>query len=456
MKPVKLISAILLSSVILSLPSCSAKDKNTDETGTPTGITSAVTDVTDNTEDIPAENTLGLLEENLTDSLFNYGLVAVKVGDKWGFINEKGEMVIEPQLVRSDKFRQGVIAVNEDGKYRFMNTKGEWVAEPADGIASFFTEDYCVVRTLRYDDNGNAVAMQNKLIDSSGRVAIELPENVECWPVRDGMFFSRNETGIAIYSTDGEKLISLDGFRVFAGDESTYKVIFDGVFCAENDESGKWGIVDTNGNWIVEPKFDSIGYFEDGLAYAYEGELCGFINTKGEWVVEPKFKKDIYHFSEGLAAVEFDDGRAGYIDKDGNMVITLDGYEWVLAWEFDEGVASVLTDKGAGIIDKTGGWIVSPSYHSIGRFNCGIAPIEPEFGKHGFINSKGEIITGTDYRTTEYFYDDGYGVAMKPDGKWVIVDTEGNVVIDGGFDGIGHYYTYYDEDGSVMPCATGR
>ena len=41
---------------------------------------------------------------------------------------------------------------------------------------------------------------------------------------------------------------------------------------------GKWGFVDARGNIIVEPKYDEIGRFHNGLArVAYNGKF-GFIN----------------------------------------------------------------------------------------------------------------------------------------------------------------------------------
>ena len=56
--------------------------------------------------------------------------------------------------------------------------------------------------------------------------------------------------------------------------------------------------------------------------------------------------------SEGLAYVKDSNGKYGYIDEDGKVVIPC---KWKEAWSFDEGLAQVQDDNEKwGLIDKTG------------------------------------------------------------------------------------------------------
>ena len=48
----------------------------------------------------------------------------------------------------------------------------------------------------------------------------------------------------------------------------------------------KEGIIDTKGNELTPIKYDSIGFFENGVAEVRIGQECGVINNKGE-LVEP-------------------------------------------------------------------------------------------------------------------------------------------------------------------------
>jgi ribosomal protein L37E len=75
----------------------------------------------------------------------NRMLIGVRVGDKWGYINTQGEIVIEPQFDYIRPFEKNGLArvfVGEmiyldwdvrgpgDGKWGFVNTQGEIVIEP--------------------------------------------------------------------------------------------------------------------------------------------------------------------------------------------------------------------------------------------------------------------------------------------------------------------------------------
>lgn len=64
---------------------------------------------------------------------FSEGLAGVPLDKKkWGFINKKGETVIEAQYAWIyDSFKHGIIAVAKDKKLGYINTKNEWVWKPS-------------------------------------------------------------------------------------------------------------------------------------------------------------------------------------------------------------------------------------------------------------------------------------------------------------------------------------
>jgi hypothetical protein len=61
---------------------------------------------------------------------------------------------------------------------------------------------------------------------------------------------------------------------------------------------------------VIEPRFQHVGLFSEGLAYAaLQGKKAndmryGFIDTTGKWVIEPQFQR-AENFSDGRAAVLF-------------------------------------------------------------------------------------------------------------------------------------------------------
>lgn len=59
----------------------------------------------------------------------NNGLIAFKSGDKWGFIDEDGDIVIEPKYNNARSFSYGLAAVCSNGKWGFINSNNEVVID---------------------------------------------------------------------------------------------------------------------------------------------------------------------------------------------------------------------------------------------------------------------------------------------------------------------------------------
>lgn len=103
------------------------------------------------------------------------------------------------------------------------------------------------------------------------------------------------------------------------------------------------------------------------------------MDREGAVVKKPQFKA-IMAFSEGLAAFKSsDDGRWGYLNTKGDIVIEpiFDAAPGA-ASPFREGRAVVLVNGDRGVIDRTGAWIVKPTYRRITSFSEGRAVAMPD------------------------------------------------------------------------------
>ena len=147
--------------------------------------------------------------------------------------------------------------------------------------------------------------------------------------------------------------------------------------------NGKWGYIDKNGKYIINPQFGKAGNFHGGLAavciysndgYYGGGAKWGFINPEGEYVVNPQFD-EVHRFQEGAAAVK-QGGKWGFIDESGNYIARpqFDKVE-----NFSEGLAKVYvggrmdlfeeTSGRWGFIDKTGNYVINPQFDDVGSFH---------------------------------------------------------------------------------------
>lgn len=76
---------------------------------------------------------------------------AVRINDKWGFIDKDGNIVIEPQYEAARSFSNGFAAVQYAGKWGFIDQEGKMVIEPTFDNAKDFNSNGCVF-VLEYEN----------------------------------------------------------------------------------------------------------------------------------------------------------------------------------------------------------------------------------------------------------------------------------------------------------------
>ena len=111
---------------------------------------------------------------------FNEGFASVKKDYKWGYINTKGEQAIECKFDGAGGFEEGCAVVEKDGKYGYINTKGEQVIECKFDCAWNFSEGFAKVKKdgeygyinskgcfVIFDESKNEIEVFDKAIDRS-------------------------------------------------------------------------------------------------------------------------------------------------------------------------------------------------------------------------------------------------------------------------------------------------
>jgi hypothetical protein len=197
---------------------------------------------------------------------------------------------------------------------------------------------------------------------------------------------------------------------------------------------GKWGFLNKTGEIVIPCIYDSPGvpfhppWFDEGLAAVKKDGKCGFIDTNGD-VVIPFIYDGAFQFREGLAAVNRDHPyfKIEYINKKGETVISPDvvggGGTFSAA-----GLTAIQKENKRGFINKAGE-IVIPCIFDMPEplpFFSSILAGEgiPEEFKGKRLHMK--------YMEHCYFMDGLAGV--QKDGKWVWIDTTGEIIFSISYD----------------------
>lgn len=179
-------------------------------------------------------------------------------------------------------------------------------------------------------------------------------------------------------------------------------------------------------DWVSDrPENDSLTVFCDT-----DGKR-GFLNVNtGKIEIEGQYLR-AWHFSEGLAAVQGDNGMIGFVNYDNEVVIPMTfryvrGFDYV----FKNGYC-VITDPDTGlygVIDREGEWKYSPDYDSFMQIYSGADYwLVRKDGLEGLLDSEMNVVFETVY--DEIDYASQYGTAfLTKDGMKQLVSFEGEVL----------------------------
>jgi len=308
---------------------------------------------------------------------------------KVGYINNKGQVVIDPIFDEGTRFYEGLAAVKVKGRWGVINASGNFVIQLA-------LWNWC-----RFRDSLASLATRNGkygVIDRAGNFVVE-PKYDYVGPFEEGLALIRvgecERERYGFIDKAGVEIIppKLHGAKGFSEGLAAAKVV------------NLWGYVDPSGVFKITPRFDDTrhgqhrsqdtvpGYFVNGLAPASSGRGYGYIDTTGEFVIEGGFD-EANSFREDRAVVQRRK-RFGFIDAEGRMRIEC---RFTRARDFSEGLAKVSEEEWrvgfvppCGFIDIAGNTVIEPAFYSAESFHDGLCLVTTE-DSISYINRLGEFV----------------------------------------------------------------
>jgi len=183
---------------------------------------------------------------------FNEGYNSIKINGKWGLVDKKGNVVIEPKYEELSAPSEGLICAKTNGKCGYMDLNENWVIEPK--FHSGYNFSYGIAAAqLKEDDKWG-------FIDKSGNWKIE-PQYKYVSAFREGWARVADDNDHLFIDTEGKVVLDPD-CKILIGFSEGWSPAYVHAGIGVN----KYGYIDKNGNWVIEPSFDGCSTFNDGLA----------------------------------------------------------------------------------------------------------------------------------------------------------------------------------------------
>lgn len=366
----------------------------------------------------------------------NEGMMGVRINDKWGYVNSRGEEIIPIKYTYDSSmindFYDGIAMVeveNENGiKFGYVNKQGkEIIPIKYDDVAPFSEGLACV----GLDGKCGYVNKQGKEV-----IKIKYGYQLGYSRTADYPMLSDFNEGLACVQI-GNKI----GY-INKKEEIVIPAKFDyGTRFKEGRAfvgiGDKYGYINKKGQFVGEMKYDrhySNPEFYNGFASVTTNgnfvESWGIINKQGKEIVPTKYNQSsLGGFTEGFSGMEIGE-KWGYIDENGKLVIPAK-YDGV--WGFYGGLSAVKIGNKYGYINKKGKMVIPAIYESAYSFEGGLANVKLG-DKFGLINKKGEIVIPIKYEDSLWFK---YGLAeVKIGNKFGCINKKGKLIIPIRYDGI--------------------
>lgn len=211
------------------------------------------------------------LDFNKINNPFQCGLMTVYKGngELYGYMNEKGKMIIPYQFKRAYSFSE------KDKLACVQSQKGKWGLIRPDGSYAL---------TAQYD---------------------------ELKVFSEGIYAFRSISNWGLADTNGNVILppQYNIIRALHEEMAPFK------------SNNKWGFIDANGKIAISAQYDNVMVFSSGLAAVQQDGKAGFINKENKIVIQLIYE-DVSSFAPKMCVAKIKkDSKWGLIDKQGSVLL---------------------------------------------------------------------------------------------------------------------------------------
>lgn len=305
---------------------------------------------------------------------------AAKVGSMWGFVNRRGEFLIEPEFEHLTDVDGGGWSVKENGKCTLIDNRGSVVISVTNAAIIDYDGDMICIGT---GEKGR----YRSFLDKAGKTIFQWDHHKElAGRFRDGaclVKYFRDGRLLPVWTMEDCRLADAAYYLDKNGNRLTDEpVMAVGSFSGGRGivaEGKRFGYIDSAGRRVTPIEFMEAGPFVDGYAQVLTGSgAWKWIDKSGAGVAEPQFP------DEGTAPLwirPFDDPEIGGIPAPPDADV-----------RFHEGLCRVRCNGLWGFVGTRCQIAVRPTFTKARNCSCGLAAIKDESGKWGYIDRAGDLL----------------------------------------------------------------
>ncbi len=321
--------------------------------------------------------------KNVTNSY-----LVVSTNDKWGVINSKGEIIINPeydQMIVIPDPTKAIFICQED-----VNLEGNT-------YKSFAIDDHSNRLFSLYD---NVEAMQN--VDSNGNV-----------------FY---DTSVLKVEKNGQYgLINFSGKELLSPEYTSITPLRNVTKSFVTEKDGKKGLVDNSGSIIIENEYADIialtDKYEDGYIVKNDSGKYGLVNYSRKQMLDCKYTEIMHIYGSKMYIVK-EENDIELVDAEG-LIKLKNGFSEAVS--IDNSNIIVKTNDNYGVISSSGENVIPQEYQDLKYLFEGNY-IAKKDGKYGIIDTTGKVVVDYTYSNISFSSKEGFIEAEKENGEMDLLD----------------------------------
>lgn len=334
---------------------------------------------------------------------FYEGLSVVTKGDSVFFVNKENINPFEKVFTDAHVFTDGMAPVKINNKWQFINRQGLVASRQYDEINEQSEELYVVKLNDRYG-----------ALDRFGQPVIE-PHFDKLGDFKnDYAYYIENGTYGFVSKTGVQHKAEFEWISDFGEDRT-----------AIIKQKGKYGIVDANGNKILEPQFDQVIRTNWPVFIVVNDYSYGFFSLRGCFISQVAFdfmkEKAPDFYTNGAWFKLLKKGQQSLVDENGSTILNFGAYNEV---NFaNNGLVMVKKKKKYGYLDKKLTVSIPLKFDEANDFSDSLAVVKDK-DRYLLINTLG----GEVYKSNLPFEKISWNYYLINSEPKVLLDRRGDVV----------------------------